>query len=190
QVMNKQWRHGSGGRQKAVLLDRDGTLLDQTGYLGDPDGIAFYPGVPGALKRLQEEGFLLLVITNQSGVGRCYFDEETAIAVNIRMAKLLMDEGVFLAGIYYCPHHPDAGCRCRKPGTFMGERAMRDFHVSPERSWVVGDTERDVVMGTGMGIRSILLDTGKEVEGVVPDSVIAARDLSEATEHILAEEVS
>ena len=172
----------------AVLLDRDGTLLEDPGYLADPGGIVFLPGVIPSLKKLQEKGYLLLVVTNQSGVGRGYFDEETGIAVNIRMAEILRDHGVRLTGIYYCRHHPDRGCRCRKPGTLMAERAASDFGIDPESSWMVGDAAKDVLMGIRAGLRSILVMTGRPLEEELPDGVPVKRDMEEAVRHIIRED--
>ncbi len=173
-------------QRKAVLLDRDGTLLKDPGYLADPAGIVFLPGVVEALRRLQEAGYLLLVVTNQSGVGRGYFDEETGIAVNLRMAQMLSEQGVRLAGIYYCRHHPDDGCRCRKPGTLMAERAVRDYGIGAGSSWMVGDTAKDAAMGKRAGLFSILVMTGKAVKEEFPAGVPVKKDMIEVADHILS----
>ena len=105
----------SAKKSPAVFIDRDGTIIDDIGYLGDPGGVSFYPGIPEALKKLKDMGYLLVVITNQSGIGRGFFDEETAIAVNFATLKKLRGRGVTVDAIYYCPHHPRDNCRCRKP---------------------------------------------------------------------------
>lgn len=175
----------AGHLVKAVILDRDNTLLDDPGYLADPDGICFFHGVVRSLKRLQEAGYLLVVVTNQSGIGRGYFDEETGLSINIKMAELLRDEGVKLSGIYYCRHHPDAGCRCRKPGTLMAERAIRDLDVNWRSSWIVGDTVKDIVMGMKTGLSPIMLTTGKASGDEAPEGVPVKGSLDKAVDLIL-----
>ena len=171
----------------AVFVDRDGTLIDDTGYLGDPAGIVFYPGVPESLKRLREAGYRLVVVTNQSGIGRGYFDEETAILVNYVMVRRLADQGVVLDAIYYCPHHPDDGCRCRKPGILMIERACRDLGLDPGRSWMIGDTGRDVLAGKEAGLRSVLVETGMPDKGQVPGDVLRRESFDLAVQVVTAE---
>ncbi|MGD8353702.1 MAG: HAD-IIIA family hydrolase, partial [Pseudomonadota bacterium] len=113
-------------KRPAVFFDRDGTLIDDIGYLDDPARLSFYPGVPEALQRLRTKGYVVVVITNQSGIGRGYFDEETAIMVNLRMVQMLRRSGAQPDAVYYCPHHPDEGCSCRKPCLLMVYRALED----------------------------------------------------------------
>ena len=180
-------RTETGSCRSAVFLDRDGTLLDDPGYLANPDGIVFFSEVIDSLKRLREAGYLLMVITNQSGVGRGYFDEETGIAVNLRMADMLREQGVELAGIYYCSHHPDDGCLCRKPGTLMAGRAIRDHGVQRESSWMIGDTVKDILMGMKAGLRPIMLMTGKLPKEDIPVGVPVKKDLGEAAQYVIGE---
>jgi len=172
----------------AVFLDRDGTIIDDIGYLSDPGGVAFYQGVPQALKRLQDRGYLLVVVTNQSGIGRGYFNEETAIAVNLAMVEMLREEGVVLASIYYCPHHPGDGCRCRKPGLLMVERAVVDLGIDKDRSWFVGDIDKDVLTGMNAGLKPILVETGKTGKGDLPEGVKRCETVVEAVAFILDQE--
>jgi D-glycero-D-manno-heptose 1,7-bisphosphate phosphatase len=171
----------------AVFLDRDGTIIDDIGYLADPAGISFYPGVPEALKRLQDRGYLLVVITNQSGIGRGYFNEETALWLNLTMVRLLKEKGVALAAIYYCPHHPEDNCRCRKPELLMVQRAQCDLDIDPNRSWVVGDLDKDVKTGLKAGVRPILVGTGKTEKGDIPADVKRCETVVEAAMFILNE---
>ena len=178
----------TGTLRPAVFLDRDGTIIDDIGYLGDPAGISFYPGVPEALKRLQDRGYLLVVITNQSGIGRGYFNEETTLSVNLTMERLLKEKGVALAAIYYCPHHPEDNCRCRKPELLMVERAQSDLDIDPSRSWVMGDLDKDVKMGLKAGVRPILVETGKAEKGNVPADVKRSETVVEAVRFILDQE--
>ncbi len=169
----------------AVLLDRDGTIIDETGYLGDPEGIRFLPGAVEALRTLQQAGYLLIIVTNQSGIGRGYFGDEDAIAVNLRLLALLEEKGVHIQGIYHCPHSPDYGCGCRKPGTMMADRAVADFSLDIRNAWVIGDMARDVIMGQKADARSILVLTGNEDKGSVPEGTARAKDLSEAARMIV-----
>lgn len=171
----------------AVFLDRDGTLIDDIGYLGDPDRLSFYPGIPEALRRLQDKGYLIVVLTNQSGIGRGYFNEETAIAVNCAMLRLLRDKGVLVAAIYYCPHHPDEGCSCRKPDQLMIQRSLMDLDIDDSLSWIVGDMDKDIWTGINAGIRPILVETGKSEKGSIPEYVKRSGSVVEAVEFILDE---
>ena len=178
----------TGTLRPAVFLDRDGTIIDDIGYLADPAGISFYPGVPEALKRLQDRGYLLVVITNQSGIGRGYFNEETALSLNLTMVRLLKEKGVALAAIYYCPHHPEDNCRCRKPELLMVERAQSDLDIDPSRSWVMGDLDKDVKTGLKAGVRPILVETGKTEKGDISADVKRCETVVEAVRFILDQE--
>jgi histidinol-phosphate phosphatase family protein len=171
----------------AVFLDRDGTIIDETGYLADPGSISFYPGVPEALKRLRDRGYILVVITNQSGIGRGFFGEETALAVNLAMLRMLREKGVDLAGIYYCPHHPEDKCLCRKPKLLMVQRALNDLPIDRSHSWVVGDIEKDVLTGIKAGLRPILVETGKIEKGNISVDVMRCETFVEAASFILEE---
>jgi histidinol-phosphate phosphatase family protein len=174
----------------AVFVDRDGTLINDIGYLGDPDGLSFYPGIPEALRRLQDRGYLIVVVTNQSGIGRGYFNEETAIAVNCAMLRMLRDKGVMVAAIYYCPHHPDEGCSCRKPGQLMILRALKDLDIDDSLSWIVGDMDKDIWTGINAGLRPILVETGKSEKGSIPAHVKRSASVVEAVNFILDEGIS
>jgi histidinol-phosphate phosphatase family protein len=171
----------------AVFLDRDGTIIDETGYLADPGGITFYPGVPEALKRLRDRGYILVVITNQSGVGRGFFGEETALAVNLAMLRMLGEKGVDLDAIYYCPHHPEDNCLCRKPDLLMVQRALKDLVIDVSHSWVVGDIDKDVQTGIKAGLRPILVETGKLDKGDISMDVKRCETVAEAASFILEE---
>lgn len=170
---------------KAVILDRDNTLLDDPGYLADPEGIVFFPEVINSLRRLQEAGYLLVVVTNQSGIGRGYFNEETGLSVNLRMTELLKAQGISIAAVYYCQHHPDSGCGCRKPATLMAERAISDHRINRAGSWMVGDTAKDILMGIKAGLKPIMLMTGKASSEEIPEGVPVRRNLAEAVDLVL-----
>lgn len=187
--MNNNLANKTGGRPPAVFFDRDGTLIDDIGYLANPEGVIFYPGVPEALKKLQDSGYLLVVITNQSGIGRGYFSEQTAIAVNLSLLNLLRERGVGLSAVYYCPHHPDERCLCRKPGIIMLKRAIDELGIDINSSWVVGDTDKDVRAGMNAGLRPILVETGKPEKGELPDNVKRCRSVVDAVTWILEQEM-
>lgn len=168
-----------------VFLDRDGTFLDETGYLGDPEKLKFLPGAVAAMRELIGAGFRLIVVTNQSGISRGFFSEEQALAVNLKMIRMLSDEGVHIDGVYYCPHLPDDGCGCRKPLTMMVERAEEDFDLDRNLSWIVGDVDKDVHLGLDSGLRPVLVETGKTEKGNIPNGVPTVPDLTAAAHLIL-----
>ena len=151
----------------AVFLDRDGTLIEERGYLDRLDDIALFAETPAALTLLRDAGYALVLVTNQAGVARGFFDEAFVQAAHRRLADLLAAEGLTLDGYYYCPHHPEgvvAGyarvCQCRKPAPGMVEQAVRDLDIDVDRSFVVGDKWLDVELATNAGARGILVRTG------------------------------
>lgn len=166
---------------RAIFLDRDGTLNEEAEYLSDPAGLVLLPGAGEALKVLTDMGFLLVVVSNQSGVARGYFGIGEVEAVNERLAGLLRPYGVHFDLIAYCPHHPDhtGPCSCRKPEPGMLMDAARKLDVDLSRSWMVGDKLADVEAGAAAGCRTALVLTGygkKELakagwRGVKPDLV-------------------
>ena len=184
------------GTNKAILLDRDGTLIRELHYLHDPEQVVLEHNVAPGLRRLRDAGYLLIVITNQSGIGRGLFGEQDYRAVQARLAELLAAEGVQLAGAYHCPHHPTEArgeylreCDCRKPGTGMLEAAIRDHDLDRGQTFLVGDNASDIGAGVRAGLRSVLVRTGygtqhERLEGQhQPDHV--ADDLEAAAGYIL-----
>jgi len=171
-----------------VFLDRDGTLIDDPGYLRDPDQVRLLPGVANALGRLQRGGFKPIVVTNQSGIGRGLISPEEFSSVMARLGQLLQDEGVTLAGSYHCPHLPQAGCDCRKPGLALYLQAIDDNAVDPAASWWLGDRLSDVSPAVALGGRGVLLETGEGLrhrdEALAAGHLVAA-DLSVAADLIL-----
>ncbi|HEV3474444.1 MAG TPA: HAD family hydrolase [Actinomycetota bacterium] len=151
----------------AVFLDRDGTLIEERGHLGDPNDVVVLPGVPDALRTLAGGGFALVVATNQAGVARGLFTEADVDAVNRRIAEVLGEQGIRLDGWYFCPHHPDltGPCQCRKPGPGMLLAATQDLNLDLQRSWMVGDHPTDVQAGQAAGARPIMVRTG---HGMLP----------------------
>lgn len=143
-----------------VLLDRDGTIIEEREYLRDPDQVQLIPGAAEGLRRLRELGLGLIVLTNQSGIGRGYFDEADLTAVHDRLRHLLREEGVELDGVYVCPHRPEDACLCRKPRVGLVERAVREHHFSPVEAFVIGDKISDVELGRSVGATTVLVRTG------------------------------
>ncbi|MBI3252236.1 MAG: HAD family hydrolase [Candidatus Omnitrophica bacterium] len=161
-----------------MLLDRDGTLIVDRHYLADPQGVELLPGVGAGLRQMRELGLGLVVITNQSGVGRGYFTLEQVEQVHQRLGQLLAVEQVQLDGIYSCPHTPADGCSCRKPATGLVEKAASELDFEPQSCFVVGDRLCDVELGRRIGATTFLVrgETGQINEGkmaMAPDYLVA-----------------
>jgi len=146
---------------KYILLDRDGTIIFDKHYLHDPDGVELLPGAAEGLKHMQDMGYKLVVLTNQSGVGRGYYDEASVHACNARMEELLAPFGVLVDGVYYCPHAPEEACDCRKPATGLMEQAAKAHGFDPREAVMIGDKEADMGVGRNSGALTILVRTGK-----------------------------
>ena len=146
----------------ALLLDRDGTLIHDRHYLADPSGVELLPGVGEALGSLAARGMRFFVVSNQSGIGRGFFDEQAAHACNAKLAELLSTYGVNLAAVRFCPHAPEYGCDCRKPGLGMWRSLTAEFGLQPESCGMVGDKVEDLAFGAGAGLAlRVLTLTGK-----------------------------
>jgi len=146
--------------RRSVFLDRDGTLIVEKKYLSDPNQVDLLDGVIEGLLHLRKLALPLIVVSNQSGVGRGYFTLNEVQAVNSRIDALLKAEGLEISGWYVCPHAPDVACRCRKPEPGMIEAASRDLGLDPHRSFVIGDKRADLDLATAVGARGILVTTG------------------------------
>lgn len=173
-------------RVVTVFLDRDGTLNRDTGYIKTPEELELLPGVVEAVARLNRAGARVVVVTNQSGIARGLLTAAALDAIHRKMRALLQAGGAWLDAIYYCPHHPDDGCRCRKPGIGMVERALEDLGLDVSAAYVVGDQARDLELARKIGARSVLVmdPTGSRLpEGPVPHHV--ATGLGEAVDWIL-----
>ncbi|MCL5807229.1 MAG: HAD-IIIA family hydrolase [Deltaproteobacteria bacterium] len=154
-------------RQAAVFLDRDGTINEETGYMDRLEKLKLVPVAAEAIRLINASGMKAVVVTNQSGVARGLFDEAFVDAVHTRLREMLRAEGAFLDGIYFCPHHPTEGrerylmtCDCRKPAPGLLLRAAADLHLDPDRSYMVGDTLKDIEAGARAGARGVLVRTG------------------------------
>jgi len=183
--------------RRAVFLDLDGTINVDTGYLSNAEQFEFLPGVPGALSRLQSAGFLLVVVTNQSGVARGFFDLVVVEKIHQYLRRRLSLVNVELAGIYVCPHHPDgiAGgkyskrCDCRKGKPGMLLQAARDLRIDLSRSFMVGDKISDLEAGYRAGCTSCLvaLDPMKgSLTNLPPYCAAVCVDLDGVADFILA----
>ncbi len=173
----------------AVLLDRDGTVILERHYLHDPDAVELLAGAVQGMKLLMDHGLPLVLVTNQSGVGRGMYAWSDVEAVHLRLEAMLAEHGVTLASIHACPHCPDEGCGCRKPATGMAQAAAQALGLRPERCFVVGDKRCDVDMGLAWGAQSLLVRTGYGAqEEPLPDCRPHAvvDDLREAAHWILA----
>lgn len=150
---------------KAVFLDRDGTLAKDVHYCSRPEDFFLLPTVLEGLKLLNEAGFKLIVITNQSGLARGFFNAEALGQIHARMNTLVAASGSHLSAVYFCPHHPDDKCHCRKPETGMLEQAMREWDIDPARSFFIGDKYLDVEAANRTGCRAVLVPSSEpEIE--------------------------
>ncbi|MEA3505962.1 MAG: D-glycero-beta-D-manno-heptose 1,7-bisphosphate 7-phosphatase [Elusimicrobiota bacterium] len=175
-------------RWRAVFLDRDGTLNVDHGYVSKKEDLKFYPGTFKALRELRKEGYLLIVITNQSGIARGYYTESDYRKLNEYFLKRLSDEGVFIDRVYHCSHHPDDDCYCRKPNPGMVLKAMEDFKIREEESFVVGDKSSDINLGKRQNLKTVMVMTGEgknQLKDARPD--FTASDIAEASKIIINE---
>ena len=146
--------------RSAVFLDRDGTINREVHRLSRPVELELLPGVAEGLRSLHEAGHLLVVVTNQSAIGRGLLDRDRLDEIHSRLSVMLAAEGVQIAAWYDCPHRPDDECSCRKPATGLFERGCRELGISLDQAWVVGDRLSDLQAGRAVGARTILVATG------------------------------
>ena len=183
------------GNHRAVFLDRDGTIVDDPGFLHEPGKVQLLPGAAAAIKRLNENGYLVVVVSNQSGIARGFYTAADYDAVQRRLGELLMAHGAHLDGSYFCPHHPQfpgtpgaPACDCRKPGPQLFREAQQALDIDFARSWWVGDRLSDVQPALSLGGQGILVATG---EGNLHQGqaralgVMVVADLARAVDEIL-----
>lgn len=182
--------------KKAIFLDKDGTLVEDVPYNVDPSLIRFAPHAVRALRQLQDYGFMLVVITNQSGVGLGYFSEEKVQEVHKSLSDMLTEQQVHLKAFYYCPHAPNGEgkpeCECRKPEAGMLLKAAKELGIHLPSSWMIGDILNDVEAGHRAGCKAILVDNGNETEwetGELRNPDYLVKDLKEAADIICIEEI-
>jgi len=181
--------------KKAIFLDKDGTLIPDVPYNVDSEKISLSPNTIDGLLALQEAGFMLIIISNQSGIAKGYFDHDALLQVNDKIQSLLLDNGLRLTGFYYCPHHPESNipaynidCSCRKPKPGLFHEAAFDHQIDLSQSWMIGDILHDIEAGHRAGCRAILINNGNETEWAltqarIPDVMVD--DINEAARHIL-----
>ncbi len=189
---------------KAVFLDRDGTVNEEVGYLTDLEKLRLIPGAGAAIRRMNDAGFKVVLVTNQSGVARGYFPEERVHEAHARLGRMLNAEGARVDAVYYCPHHPKAGtshytmeCDCRKPKTGLVDRAVKDLDIDIRHSYMVGDKWSDVELGQRAGLSVVLVESGFAHDdpgnirpAQVRDPDFIARSLSEAADWIMNREAN
>ena len=181
--------------KNAVFIDKDGTLIIDVPYNINPDRITLSDHCIMGLKSLQEKGYLLILITNQSGIARGYFNEEDLLAVEHKIREMLIHEGIVLNGFYYCPHHPEGiiqsftiDCDCRKPRPGLLLQAAKEHGIDLRSSWMIGDILNDIEAGNRAGCRSILIDNGNETEWLINERrnpLIKVKNIDEAAIYIL-----
>ncbi|HOU13853.1 MAG TPA: HAD family hydrolase [Anaerolineae bacterium] len=179
-----------------LFLDRDGTLNEEVNYLSDPADLRILPGVPAAIRRFNAAGWAVVIITNQSGIGRGYFTAETVAAVHAALTAGLAAHGAHVDAIYVCPHHPDAQCACRKPKPALYQQALADLGLPDAPCVAVGDKMTDLEPGRALGCRTILVQTGYGAElaahpetlPFIPDAILP--DLPAVAAYLLGDETA
>lgn len=180
-------------KQKAVFLDRDGTINKLVGFLTDINDFEIIPGVAEAIKKINDSGYLAIVVTNQPVIARGEVTVQQLDEIHCKMETLLGKEGAFLDAIYYCPHHPDSGfpgeipelkikCQCRKPNPGMLFAAEKDYNIDLNKSWIVGDGMNDVLAGRNAKVNQIMISENTY------DNIKTVRSLAEAVNLILSED--
>lgn len=190
-------------KQKAIFLDRDGTINEYVGFLRKEEDFRLIPGVSEAIKKINNSGYLAIVVTNQPVIARGEVTEEELEEIHKKMETLLGLDGAYIDDIYYCPHHPDKGfegeipelkieCDCRKPKTGMLEKAAREHNIDLSSSIMIGDSTLDIKMAENAGMQSILLKTGQKGEDGKYDvsPTLIAEDLNDAINKIIYKKVS
>lgn len=175
-------------RNRAIFLDRDGTIARDVPYCSRPEDFELLPMVKEAIKLLGDHGFKVIVITNQSGVGRGYFTEDMLAKIHGKMLDELRKSGVIIDAIYYCPHHPDDNCQCRKPKPTMILQAAHDLNIDLQKSFFIGDSDLDVEAGSKAGCLTVQIananETDNKTSSHTPDATLP--DLYEAAKWIIS----
>jgi len=179
-------------KNKAIFLDRDGTINVDVGYAHKIEDLEIIPKVVEGLKLLQEE-YKLIIVTNQSGIGRGHYTEEDYHVFQLALRQKLNKQGIFLTGEYFCPHHPEKGigkykidCNCRKPKTGMLEQASNDFNIDLTNSWMIGDHLNDLQVGKRAGCKTIYILTGHQHgEELNSSADFIAKNMKKAADYIL-----
>ena len=175
---------------RAVFLDRDGTLIEDPGYLGDTAQVRLLPGVASAIRQLNDADLRAIVVTNQSGIARGLYTLDNYFAIERRLNELLLSEGARLDAHYFCPHLPEitGPCECRKPGTLLFRQAAERFGLDLPGSWWIGDRLRDLEPGAALGGQGILVESGegmKESQAAHRQGFSVVADLPSAVRFLL-----
>jgi histidinol-phosphate phosphatase family protein len=174
-------------KQKVIFLDRDGTLIEEINFLATVEETQLFPFTLEALRLFKNAGFNFAVATNQSGIARGYFDGKAVEAIHNKISDLLAVQDLEITSYHYCPHMPDAGCRCRKPNIGMIEQASKIQDVDLENSWMIGDKILDITMGFNAGTKTALVLTGygeKHKQELTRKPDVIAQNLLEAAKLI------
>lgn len=176
---------------KAVFLDRDGTINAEKEYLYKWEDFEWLPTVQEGLVKLKRAGYLLIVVSNQSGVARGYYNNSDVDKLHKQINRdLWQKHKILLDSFYYCPHHPDFSpiCSCRKPAPGMIREAMKKYQIDPDQSWLIGDKKIDVETGLNAGVQPILVLTGygREQMGKIPPDIPVCANFLTAVNHIIA----
>jgi histidinol-phosphate phosphatase family protein len=166
---------------RAVFLDRDGTMARDVPYCSHPGDFELFPDTSRAVRLFNEHDYSVIVITNQSGVARGYFTEDVLEQIHRKMLHQLTEGGAHIDGIYYCPHHPDDDCKCRKPKPQMIMQAVKEHDIDLKRSFMVGDQPMDIQLGRNVGCRTVLIPSGAgQNDSKSPSPDYVAPDLYQA----------
>ncbi|KPK83286.1 MAG: hypothetical protein AMS27_13205 [Bacteroides sp. SM23_62_1] len=155
---------------RAIFLDRDGVINNNSHayYIYKVEDLLLNEGIIEALQILSRAGFLLIVVSNQSGIARGFYSKDDCDLINNEIKKILADYHITITEIYYCPHHPDTGnCLCRKPESLLFEKAMARFQIDPDQSWMIGDQERDLIAARRAGLQTIGIKPNEDIRGYV-----------------------
>jgi D-glycero-D-manno-heptose 1,7-bisphosphate phosphatase len=179
--------------RRAIFTDRDGTLGPDLHYLKDAERFELFRGVGPAVRKAHDAGYLVLCVTNQSGIERGMYTREDVDRIHARINRLLEPYGTKIDAFYYCPHAPETGCECRKPGTLLFEQAEREWHLDRARCAIIGDRRIDIEAGRRFGIRTVLVpnlarphEEGREFPAGTPRADVRAESFADAVTQILA----
>ncbi len=180
----------NNSRKAAIFLDRDGTIIEDRGYLRDPSDITFYPGAFDALQRLRDS-FLFFIVTNQSGVAKGVITIEDVERINRRVVGVMSERGIAVTDVYVCPHDRAENCRCIKPKPYFIERAAERYSLDLTRSFSVGDHPHDVEFARNGGAKGIYVLTGhgRKHQAELPADALIASGMTEAAEKILCKSI-
>lgn len=176
--------------RKTVFIDRDGTICEEVNYLSRRADLKLFSFAAEAIRLLNENDFLVILITNQSGIARGFFDENTLVEIHEELTAQLTRQNAKLDAIYFCPHNAEHNCRCRKPNVGMIEQAIKDFAIDLKDSWMIGDKAIDVETGFNAGTRTALVQTGygrKDKDNLTSKPNVTAENLLEAVKQIVGQ---